>query len=186
MIRRPLAALRKYLGRENGVAAAEIAIWSAALIAPIFGTVDLANYMYRRMQVNTAAQAAAQRAWILCNTAAKLPAVQNCSGLSAAATGAAQSTNLGTAVTISSTNEGFYCANSSGALVQVGSTGTYGSNPARPSPNTCASVTTGSTAVPGDYIVVTTSYTYSRLFGNLALSGLLPTSVTRTAWMRLS
>ncbi len=183
MMRSLRQTLRQFLRREDGVAGAELAIWATALIPVVFGTVDFANYTYRKAQVNEAAQAAAQRAWLHCNTAAKLP-VTNCTGVSAAMTTAAQATGLGTAVTVTTTTDGFDCANSSSALVLVGTIGNLSSAPTRPA--TCAGVTAGSTAVPGEYIVVTTSYTYAPLFGTLSITALLDTAVTRSAWLRLA
>lgn len=183
MMRNWLPTLRRCLRREDGVAAAEIALWAAALVPVVFGTVDLANYSYRKMQVNEAAQAAAQRAWLHCNTAAKLP-VRNCTGVSAAMTTAAQATGLGTGVTVTTTTDGYYCANSSSTLVLVGTIGNLSTLPTKPS--TCASVTGGSPAAPGEYIVVSTSYTYAPLFGRLSITALLPTAVTRSAWLRLA
>lgn len=176
-------ALRRFLRREDGAAGAEIAIWVAVLAPIIFGIVDLANFTFKKMQVNEAAQAAAQRAWLMCNTAAKLP-VKNCTGVSAAMTTAAQATGLGTAVTVSATTDSYYCANSSGALVLVGTAGNLATLPTKPS--TCSSVTAGSTAAPGEYVQVTTRFTFAPAFGGISFSALLPTTVTRTAWLRLA
>lgn len=176
--------LRQFLRREDGVAAAEIALWAAALVPVVFSSVELANYSYRKMQVNEAAQAAAQRAWLHCYPdATKLP-LTNCTGVSAAMTTAAQATGLGTGVTVTATTDGYYCANSSSALVLVGTIGSLSTAPTKPS--TCTSVTAGSTAAPGEYIVVSTSYTYAPLFGSLSITALLPTAVTRSAWLRLA
>ena len=178
MIRMLLTAARRFLQREDGAAGAEIAIWVAVLAPIIFSIVDLANFTFKKMQVNEAAQAAAQRAWLHCNTAAKLP-LNACTGVSAAMTTAAQATGLGTAVTVSSTTDAYYCANSSGVLVQVGNAGNLSTAPTKPT--TC----TGSPAAPGEYILVTTTYTFAPAFGGISFSALLPTTVTRTAWVRL-
>lgn len=185
MIRSALKALSRFHRREDGAAAAEMAIWAAALIPIVFGIVDLANFAFKKMQVNEAAQAAAQRAWLLCNTNATLP-VKNCTGLLEAMKGAAQATGLGTAVTVSATSDGYYCANSFSALVLVGTAGNLATLPTKPSPFTCNSVTTGSTAAPGEYVLVTTTYTFAPAFGGISFSALLPTTVTRTAWLRLA
>src|SRR5205085_6506804 len=81
---------------------------------------DIGIYMYAKMQVDLAASEAAGAARVLCNTSSKLPAATNCGAtLSSTMTSAAQSTTLGTRVSLSGTSEGYYCANSGGALVLV-------------------------------------------------------------------
>lgn len=181
------AHLRRLWRAENGAAGAEMAIWAAALVVPIYGTVDLAHYTYKRMQVDAAAQAAAHRAWVLCDATTKLPAITACNGLTAAMTQAAQATSLGTGVTLGTTKEGYYCADADGKLTLVGTEGSGTTAPIKPSTFTCAGIPPGNSSTkPGEYIVVTANYTFTPLFGSLSFSQLLPTAVSRTAWMRLT
>jgi Flp pilus assembly protein TadG len=178
-----------FLRDTRGAAAFEIAIWATALVVPVFGVADLGFYTYGKMQVEAAAQAAVAAAWKLCDTAGELPAVQNCGGtLVSTMTTAAQNTSLGTAVTLSSASisEGYYCTNSSNQLTLVGTIGSTGSPPVKPSPFTCASVTAGSPAIPGDYLKVTTSYVFTPPYSGLSVTSLLPSPITKTAWMRLN
>lgn len=181
MIRRPPFArgLRAWLTDHNGTAAAEM-----ALVFPIFSLVslnvmDFGVYAFSRMQTELAAQAAVGKARNLCDTDAKLPAVQNCGGtLSSSMTTAAQATSLGSNVTIGTPTEGYYCANASGNLILVAA---YNGAP----PATCSATVTGSTAKPGDYISVTASYTYVPFAPGLTIMSYLSTSIQQTAWMRL-
>ena len=93
-------------------------------------------------------------------------------------TTAVQSTSLGTKVTLQSGSpaEGYYCVNSSNALVYVSS---VSSKPAN-----CSSVGMASLQ-PGDYIKVQTTFTYTPLFKGITVGGLLPTTITSTTYMRL-
>jgi Flp pilus assembly protein TadG len=173
---------------EDGAAAIEMALWTVAIVVPLLSATDIGIYSYQRMQVENAAQMAAQAAWQYCSTGAMLPVVQNCSNLLTVMTTAAQNTTLGTNVTVPATSvtEGFYCTDSSGALVSVGTTGTLSPlvSPSRPASNNCNSVL-GSGAVPGDYVQVTATYTYTPVFGRISVASLLPGTISRQAWMRL-
>jgi len=102
----------------------------------------------------------------------------NCSAMPVAVTTAAQSTTLGANVTVSSTTEGYYCVNTStNALVAVG---TFpGTKPAN-----CSSVGSASDT-PGDYVLITTSYTYTPIFSAVSIASSLTSPITRQAWMRL-
>jgi Flp pilus assembly protein TadG len=181
--------LQRFARGEQGAAAAEFAIWVTALTVPVLSVVDISIYVQRKMQVDAAAQAALQAAWHNCDVPT-LPAVTNCSGVATTMTSAAQLTSLGSAVTLSSVTEDYYCVNSSNALVRVGtssSPGTASSGPIKPVPFDCHTVNPpGSLAAPGDYIVVTASYTYTPVFNGVSLASLLTTPITRTAWIRLN
>jgi len=179
--------LGAFMRSVSGSAAAEM-----ALIFPIFGYVainvfDFGTYAYAKMETDAAAQAAVGEVRNLCTTTAQLPATTKCSAAytnsttpTAAITNAARSTSLGTGVTIQSTAEGYYCATAAGALI-----------PAHSSSDANCSLTTGapstSTSAPGDYISITVSYTYVSVFpgATVATPPLLPSPITRTAWMRL-
>jgi hypothetical protein len=146
-------------------------------------------FIFDRMQVDIAAQAAVQGAWGACASTYAAPASQNCAGLSTAVTNGAQSTTLGTSVTVATGSpvEGYYCADANQALNLAKGTGIWTINatpPARPS--SCSSTVASNTSPPGEYIQVTVNYTYSPIFSGISVAGLLPKTITRTAWMRLS
>lgn len=169
---------RRYRSEQRGAAAAEFALVLTLLTIPILNVVDLAVYSWDKMQVDNAAQVAVQAAWATCDTTAKLPATINCSGLSAAVTMAAQSTRLGTGITVTSTTEDYYCVNTSTNVLDT--VGTFpGTKPAN-----CGSVGSASDK-PGDYVLITVSYTYAPVFSAVSIASALTTPITRTARMRL-
>ena len=179
--------LAKFLRRERGAAAAEVAIWAVVIIVPLLSAADLAFFTYRRMQVDLGAQAGVAAVWASCDTAAKLPAVQKCTGIASTISTAVQSTSLGTSVTVSSGYpiEGYYCA-VGGALVAVGTQATTGGTPTPPSPFNCAAAGGSSLTKPGDYLRVQVAYTFTPTFSAVPVATLLPTAVTRSAWTRLN
>lgn len=179
---------RMFIADLSGAAAAEFVLWLAILTVPVLNAVDLGVYAFQRMQLDIAAQAAVQTAWHICNKTSLLPAVQNCTGLSAAMTTAAQGTSLGGDVTITTTppSEAYYCVSASNTLVKVGTAGTFGTAPVKPAPFDCHTVVASSTTAPGDYIEVTASYPYAPVFTGVSVASLLTTPITRTAKMRLN
>jgi Flp pilus assembly protein TadG len=183
----------KALGPDRrGVAAIEFALVGGFLSVALLNMVDVSIYIFQKMEVDNAAQAGAQAAWNLCgpttgpNESSQLPAtlintstsMPNCPGLTAAVTAAVQSTGLGTNVTLQfgSPAEGYYCLNSSNALVYVSSV----SNP----PANCSSVGEASLQ-PADYIQIQTTFTYTPLFTGITVANLLTTPITSTALIRL-
>lgn len=176
-----------FLGDTHGAAAAEFVLWLAVLIIPLLSVVDLGVFAFQKMQLEIASQASVQTAWRLCDTQAKLPATENCTGLTSAIAVAAQSTSLGAAVTVASGSpvEGYYCTNTSNVLQAVTSTWTVGATPPA-KPANCSAAVPSSKATPGDYIQVTVNYTYAPVFTGVSIASLLPSTITRTAWMRLS
>lgn len=177
------ATFRRYLQEARGAAAAEFVLWLAVVIVPILSVVDLGVFAFQRMQLDLAGQAAVQAAWHVCDDGTKLPATTKCAGLSDAILVAAQSTSLGDGVTVDSGSpvEGYFCANGSNTLTQIGSTWTVGETPPDSRP-ACA----GSATPAGDYIQVTVKYTYVPVFTGVSIASLLAGEKTRTAWMRLS
>lgn len=155
-----------------------------ALIVPgiafiLLNVADIAMYTYARMQVDLGAHEAVGAARVLCSTSAQLPAKQNCgSTLDSTMLSAAQSTSLSTRVTLGASSEAYYCSDSSSVLQQVAA---YNATP----PANCSGTITGSTAVPGDYISVTASYTFTPVFPGASIASALPTTISRIAWMRL-
>ena len=172
---------RRYQRDTSGAAAAEFALWVTVLTVPVYNVVDISFYTYQHMQVENAAQVAAQAVWQLCNTSAKLPATRNCANLTSALTSAAQSTSLGTGVTLptGSPTEGYYCVNGSNALVLVGAV-------TAAAPSSCSAFVAGNTSAPGDYAQVQVSYTYTPAFPGVSVVSLLATPIVKTAWMRLN
>lgn len=152
-----------------------------AMIFPIVGfvtmnVVDLATYMYSKMQVDLAAQQAAGIVRSLCTN----PAPANCGTTYLnQMKSAAQQTTLGTAVTVvGSPTESYYCANTSGTLVLV-------ATPPTAPPATCAATVSGSTSRPGSYIGVPTTFTYHATFPGFSVASYLSSTIQSTAWIRL-
>jgi Flp pilus assembly protein TadG len=163
----------------RGAAAAEFALVLGFLLIPLVNAMDFGIYVYQAMELNDAAQSAAEAALVTCSNQKRLPATINCPGLSNAATTAAQSTSLGASVTISSTAENYYCVNSAGVLVTVG---TFPDS----KPADCSSAIPGSKDTPGDYVLITASFAYQPLFTAVSLATLFKTPITQTVWMRLA
>lgn len=179
----------RFLRDTRGAAAVEFVLWLAVLVVPLLSAVDLGVYAFQRMQLEAAGQAGAQAAWHLCDSSAKLPATKNCANLATTITQAAQTTSLGTNVTVAAGYplEGYFCANSSQALLPAGTgmTWTVGQTPPT-KPANCSAVVSGSKTAPGDYIQVKVSYAYSPVFPAVSIASLLTTPITRTAWTRLN
>lgn len=167
--------VRRLLKNCEGAAAAEMALILPGIAFIALNVVDLSIYVYEKMQLDLAAQEAVGAARVLCDTSAKLPATTNCgSTLLDTMSTAAQSTSLGSAVTITGTSEVYYCADATGEFV------------AATDPDaTCSELVPGNTSIPGDYISATASYTYSPLFPGASVASALTTPMTRTAWLRL-
>ena len=172
--------IHAYRRDSRGVAGIEFAACASVLVIGLLNAVDVGYYIYKRMQVEIAAQVGAQAAWKTCyDQKSMLPATQNCSGLNKAITTAIQSTTLRTAVTLASgyPTEGYYCVTASNTLQSVG---TLFSKPAD------CSAAGNSALSPGDYIQVKVTYTYVPLFkGITVIYALGITSLNSTSWMRL-
>jgi Flp pilus assembly protein TadG len=168
--------LLKRLRKQDGVAAIEFALIVGFASVSIINAADIAIYARDRMEVESATEMGAQAAYKTCDTH-HLPATVNCAGLNAAITTAVQATSLGTGVTLQagSPTEGYYCVNSSGALVLVHDTSSK--------PADCTSVGTPANT-PGDYIKVQTTFAYSAMFPG-SVASVFPTHILKTAYMRL-
>jgi Flp pilus assembly protein TadG len=166
-----------YCTNRRGAAAAEFALTLVLLVVPVMNVVDLGVYVYDRMELENAAQSAVQVAWAQCATTGLVPATPNsyCSGLSSAMSTAAQTSSLGSGVSVSSTTEDYCCPGASNAALSCQGSVT------NTSPSTC---TSGEN--PGDYIFVTVSYPYSSFYPAASIASLLTSPITHTAWMRLS
>lgn len=161
-------------------AAAELALILPGIAYIVLNVADLGLYVYSKMQVDLAAQEAAGAARTACVDSTKLPATINCANLGTTMQTAAQAAStLGSGVTLTSTVEKYYCADDTGTLVEV-------ATPPTAPPADCSSVyATVTASPPGDYIQATVSYPFSSLFPGASIAQLLPSTITRTAWMRL-
>jgi hypothetical protein len=184
---------------ERGAAAAELTLWLALLTPVLLNVFDISFYAFQRMQVETAAKAAVEVVWHTCNTTATTPGgtppgipIATCkanTGTDVAAamqTAAQNATELKTAVTVPAANitEAYYCTNGSGALVQVGTAGNATTAPSG-QPSDCTSVLASNKSAPGDYVLATATYTNTPVFANATVVSLLPSPITRQAWLRL-
>lgn len=162
----------------RGVAAVEFAIAAAFMMTALINTVDVGSYVYQAMQVENAAQMAAQTALQGC-TVSQVPVTLNCPNFTTKITAAITSTSLGTAITLQSGSptEGHYCVNASNTLVEVG---TLANKPAN-----CSAVG-DAIAVPGDYVVIRVSYTYVPIMPRASVVALLQTPIVRRAIMRVA
>src|SRR5689334_11588228 len=98
-------SLRRYLRQEDGGPAAETGLFILILAPILLNVMDVGVYIYKRMQVQNAAQAGAQAAWAVCTTAS-VTATPCSTNIVTAVRGGIQSTSLGTGVTW--TNSGSY------------------------------------------------------------------------------
>jgi len=172
-----------FLHNTGGAAAAEFALVLPLLAYIFLNVADLSMYIWSKMEVDLAAQSAVGAARYTCDGTSATKAVPatvgtNCSGYAAAMLSAAQTTSLGTNVTLPATSEGWYCATSTGALTLVAAAS------ATP-PTDCSATLAGSTVAPGDYINSTASLTFSPMFPGATIAAALPATITSTAWMRL-
>lgn len=158
--------VRRFGADRRGAAAAEFALVVMLLTIPVLNVVDLGFYAFDRMQLDNAAQMAVQAAYKVCAQPSQVPAATKCTGLSAAVTEAAASTSLGTEVQVTGTTDVWFC---------VASNTWYASEP---SSGTCAS-----NAV--DYLKVSVSYSYTPVFSAVSVAALLPSPMTRDAYVRL-
>jgi Flp pilus assembly protein TadG len=175
--------IRDFLHEARGAAAAEFTLVALMFAYMMINVGDLGVYVYDKMQVESAAQAAAESMWAQCSptTGAAPNITANCSGYAAKITSAAQQTSLGTGVTallLSSPGEGWYCANTSGGLTR-NSTSISGSQP------TCTSIVSTDTTKAGDYVPIQASYAYSPIFPGATVTSLLSTTITHTVWIRV-
>jgi Flp pilus assembly protein TadG len=171
------ASLRMFMQCHAGVAGIEFALVAGTLCLLMLNALDVADYIYRRMQVENAAQMGAQAAWKACDPT-KLPATKLCSGLGAAVTAAVQGTSLGSSVSVPSgaLSEDYYCLDSAGVLQPVGALD------ARP---VDCSATSMPTAQPGNYIRISVTYSYRPLFSDLTVARFFDTPIQSTSYMRL-
>lgn len=167
------------LARDTrGVASVEFAIVAVFMMTSILNAADVGGYVYQAMEVENAAQMAVQTALQGC-TVAQVPVTTTCPNFTSKITTAINSTSLGTGITIKSGSptEAYYCVNVSNTLVQVGA---LGSKPAN-----CSAV--GNAAVvPGDYVIISVTYTYVPIMAGASVVAFLETPIVRSATMRVA
>jgi len=166
--------LRRFCTDTGAVAAVEMALVLPAIGFIAINVVDFATYLYSKMQVDIAAQQAVGVVRAKCG-GADLSNATCGTTYKTAMTDAAQQTSLGTAVTVGSPTEDYYCADpTTGTLVVVGS-----------KPKTCSGTVKGSKSAPGTYLGATVSYKYSPIFPRVSVASYLGSSIQSTAWIRL-
>jgi Flp pilus assembly protein TadG len=165
---RLLSSARRRL-RDLATATGATAAIEFALVAPIMATlllnvIDFSLLLRAQLEVDNAAEAGALSAYMTCASSAE-PATTNCSTMTSAITTAAQSTSLGTNVSLAtgSPSETYYCATSSNTLQSVGA---YSSPP---SPFNCTAAG-NSSETPGDYVSVSVNYAFTPIFNGLSFA----------------
>jgi Flp pilus assembly protein TadG len=176
-----------YFSDQGGAAALEFGLIVGMLVLPMMSVVDIGIYTYDKIQLENAAQVAAQSVWTSCD-ASKQPVTRNCSLTYATVNGAAQgATSLGNGVSVTALNEVYYCVDGSGVLQSMsagaGSITSAGVQAAT-AQSSCGSGSWVSTA-PADYITVQVTYTYRPVFGSVSVGQLLGSSITKTTTMRM-
>lgn len=167
----------------RGSAAVEFALILPIMSYMVMNVADLSIYVFKRMEVDNAAQMGVQAAWKTCDETL-LPATTNCDGLEAAVTAAIEGTALGNSVSLvaNSLSEGYYCLNASNDLELVSDVSSE--------PEDCTDAGMPSLQ-PGDYITLQVTYTYTPLFPGITITGwttvgdLFVSPMTKTAFMRL-
>ena len=177
--RRALVENNRFIADVRGTSAIELSFFASLLSLSLLNVTDVSVYVYKRMEVENAAQMGVQAAFKACDPSnGYLPATTNCPGLTTAVTNAVQSTSLGATVQVQngSLSEGYYCLNSSGSLQYVSSVSGK--------PSDCSSV--GMAALqPEDYLQITTTYSYAPMFSGVSVAAAFGNSITKTAMIRL-
>lgn len=172
----PRNFLARWQRSEDGVAAIEMSLVAGMFCFGILNVAEISRYAFSSMEDATATQMGVAAALAACDVA-HLPATVNCAGLNTAVTTALQGTSLGSNVTLSGQiTEGYYCVSGTGVLTSVG-------GPTSP-PADCSAASNAS-GKPALYLKLSTSYTYTPLFGGVTVVGALPHQMTRTAWTRM-
>lgn len=157
VLRRLVRTLALFQGHAVGASAVELALLAPVLVIMTLNVVDVGMLVVRQMQVDNAAEMAAQAVYTECNSVSA-PASTNCPGYAAAISAAVNSTTLGAAITATNAEQ-HCCKNSSGNFqcqVYNGAT------------TTCTFAGDGTTA-PGYYVEVSASYTYTPMFGSVSV-----------------
>jgi Flp pilus assembly pilin Flp len=149
---------------RQGASAVEFALIGSILFVLLLNVVDFSRLIWSQMQVEFAAAAGAQAAYNTCSPG-PVPAtdISKCPTLNNAVMTAAQSTSLGTAVSLvgGAPSEACYCT--SGTTLQPPD-----GYPCPPPQSDCGAFGQPQ-ASPGDYITVKVTYTFAPLFSGLSL-----------------
>ncbi len=179
--------LSVYGARSRGAAALEFALVVGLMTLPALNIVDLAVYAFDEMQTHNAAEMAAEAAFNDCNTGSYLPAMSKCTATNSqfkisfdnVVASGLKETTLGNSVSLNSDSEGYYCSTTSNTLV----------GPMANTIQTCGASGFGNiadgNAPPGDYVLVTAQYTYTPIFHGMTVTSLLPSTITKTVWIRM-
>ena len=165
---RIMKALVGWTREERGAAAVEFVVWMVVILWPLLNVVDFGVYVFQKMQVDNAGQAAVAQVFNYCGQTTLSPILTNCSSakLTNGVNSGAASTSLGSNVTVTYKTE---CV---GGALQTGGD---------PSVTACPS---GMSA--GDYVGVTVAYTYHPVFPDLTVTSMLDSAMGKIAWMRMS
>lgn len=169
---------RSFIAADAGSVTIEFALVSLVFLYILLNGAEVARWYAQRTEVSNAVHASAQAVLKTCDVS-QLPATVKCSGMNTAITNSLQSTSLGSSVMISSgyPTEAYYCINSSGALIQVGTT-------ANAKPADCSAVG-DATRAPGDYVYVAAAYTFAPMISGITIGDRMPTTMTATGFIRL-
>lgn len=164
---------------ERGVAAVEMSLIGAMLLVGALNAIDVGRYAFETAEVNAAAQAGAQAAYVACDPE-HTPATLKCPDLKERVTAAIQATRLGADVTVETPiNEAYYCLDKNRELQRVAAAGSP--------PINCSAVANATTgATPTLYLQVKVSHKFEPLFPGLTLANSFSPAITRTSWMRMA
>lgn len=173
-------ALFRIAQDRRGAAAIELALILGIATTLMLNGVEVARYYFTRMEVENAAQMAAQAVFKACEKQTELPATRNCSDRTGAISRGLASTSLGTGVSLSSSSpsEAYYCVNMAGVLTKVAEA--HQSPPAN-----CASAGRASDK-PGLYFGIGAQYTFTPIFNGISIGNALPATIHASSLTRLS
>ncbi len=160
------SSLCRLFRARRGNAAIEFALIGSIFAVLLLNIVDFAFLIWSQMEVDHAAEAGVQAAYNTCSSGT-MPATTNCPTMNSVITNAAQSTSLGSSVTLASGSpaEAYYCT--AGTTLQPPDGYPYNEPP---SPFDCSQYGNPTTA-PGDYVRVSVNYSFTPLFGGLSFVG---------------
>ena len=154
---------------EHGLVAIEFAVVASLLVPLLLAVADIGQYLHRRLQVEGLAVQVARAVTTTCS--GKLPAIARCARLRAVIADIRAVSSLATTVAIAF-DEAEFCVHRN-RLDRVGPAGRGAICPG------------SSGVVAGDYVIVTARYTIQPLFLGNGVGGMLPSTIVRTAMLRL-
>lgn len=169
--------ISRFTADDRGAAAVELGLIGSMLMVAAMNAIDVGRYAFETSEVNAAAQAGAQAAYVACDPA-HTPATLNCPDLKKAVTSAIQATRLGSAVTLTTPMaEAYYCVDEDHELQRVAA--------ANAKPADCDAVENAS-GIPTLYLQVRVSHQFKPLFPGLTLAAGFAPAIVRTSWMRMA